>query len=323
MPISTVFTALRALLGLAVFVTGLGVLRYGLRKVWSDRTEQIIAKLVRTPLRGLLTGIGATVVTQSSAAVTIMSMALVGAGVLRFPDTVGLILGTNIGSTLTVGLLALNAQRAGPWLVAMGVGAYIVSRVAAPTLGRGRARIDALAVSAVGFGTLFVGYAFIETTLRPLASSPAVMRWLTEANSHPALGVLVGTLVTAAIGSSSASTAMVLALAGSHALALDAAVAVVLGNNVGTCVTAVIASIGGSRDVQRVAATHVLLNVAGAAVFLVGLHPFVELVTWIAPTPPARVAAAHILFNVISSAVALPFAAQIARALYSLLPDRN
>ncbi len=320
MPIPALSVALRAVAGLVVFIVGLTALRRGLRAVWSSRAERMISRLVRTPLRGLFTGIAATVLVQSSTAVTIMSMAMVSAGALRFPDTIGLILGSNIGSTLTVGLLALDVERAGPWLAGAGIILFLAGRAFLP--GKSRARADALAVSAVGFGTLFVGYSFIEAALQPIVASPLVTDWLAGANVHPALGLLVGTLVTAAIGSSSASTAMVLALAGSGALTLPAAVAVIFGNNIGTCVTAVIASIGGSRDVQRVAATHVLLNVVGAAAFMPLLDPFVRLVILVAPTPAMRVAAAHILFNVICSVAALPFSARIARALYVLLPDR-
>ena len=318
---AALWTAGRILFGLAVFVLGLAVLRFGLRTVWSARTERLLARLVRTPARGLCTGIGATVLTQSSAAVTVMSMALVGAGALRFADTVGIVLGTNIGSTFTVGLLTLGPERLAPYLIAGGAAAFAGAHLFAPAALRRRAR--ALAVSAAGFGTLFIGFAAIEGALAPLASSPAALHWLLMAKAHPIAGVLAGTAVTAMIGSSSASTAMVLALAETSALPLPAAIALVLGNNIGTCITAVLAGIGGSRDVQRVAAAHVLLNVAGAAVFLGILHPFALLVQTVAHSPGGQVAVAHFLYNAICSLAALPFARAIARALTRWLPERK
>lgn len=309
-------TAGHILAGLAIFVAGLAALRHGLQSVWSARTEAVLARLVKTPTRGFLTGIAATLLTQSSAAVTIMSMALVAAGALTFADTVGIVLGTNIGSTLTVGLLSFDLERFGPILAAGGVSGFLAARLFLPRTCRQRA--SALAVSLAGFGTLFAGFSLIESAVRPLAASPAIYQWLLLARTHPLLGVLAGTAATAMIGSSSASTAMVLALAQSSSFPLQASIALVLGNNIGTCVTAVLASLGGNRDVRRVAATHVLLNVAGAAVFLPLLTPFSDLVRILVDGRGTQVAAAHFLYNVICSLAALPFARLIARGVTRL-----
>lgn len=304
--------------GLCIFVLGLTALRRGLRSIWSARAGAVLASLVKTPGRGFLTGIGATILTQSSAVVTVMSMALVGAGALTFADTVGIVLGTNIGSTFTVGLLSIDLARFGPALVAIGIGGFFAARLFIPKAYRERA--GAVTVSLTGFGTLFVGFSLILSAVRPLATSPTLYGWLLLARAHPLLGVLAGTVVTATIGSSSASTALVLALAESSSFPLQASIALVLGNNIGTCVTAVLASIGGNRDVKRVAATHVLLNVAGAAAFLPLLTPFSDLVRAITTDRGAQVAAAHFFYNVVCSLAALPFARGIARGLTRLLP---
>lgn len=306
-------------IGLAVFIGGLFIMRFGLRTVATRHAEHMLAALVKTPWRGLLTGIGATLITQSSAAVTILSMGLVASGVLRFSETIGIILGTNIGSTLTVGLLTLNLERFGPWVVGVGVTAYLMHAVFTHVR-KTRRMWRATAVSLIGFGILFTGFGIISHAVQPFATSPAMLHYLTAAQGHPWTGLLAGTLITALIGSSSATTAVTITLAKTGSLPLISAIAVVFGNNIGTCTTALLASIGGSRDVQRVAATHVLLNVAGAIVFMLFLQPFTDLVRQSTDNPAQQVAVAHILFNVLSSLIALPFASKIARILVRILP---
>ena len=305
--------------GLGVFLLGLFTMRQGLTAVSSKHMERAIAALVKTPTRGLVTGIMATLFMQSSAAVTILSMGLVSAGVLQFSETIAIILGTNIGSTLTVGLLSLGVERIGPWLVVIGIVLFLL--VAIITRHQKRSKLRGLALSIVGFGTLFVGFGLIGQAMQPIIVSRAIADLLLYAEIHPWLGVVAGTVLTAIITSSSASTALTLTLAKAGALSLSAAITVVFGNNVGTCITAVLASIGGSKPVQRVAATHVLLNVAGVVVFMLFLKPFTNLIVSLSADVSHQVALAHILFNVISSLLALPFTRQIAWLLEKYLPD--
>ncbi|MHB1683220.1 MAG: Na/Pi cotransporter family protein [Bacilli bacterium] len=307
--------------GMAVFVTGLLTMRYGLTQAASSYTERRIKTFVRTPARGLLTGVAATLVTQSSTAVTLISMGLVAADILSFTDTIGIILGTNIGSTLTVGLLSLNVERIGPYLILAGLIAYLGALSLRRTAPR-RRQIGQFAISVIGFGTLFVGFHVMTAAAAPLAASPGVTQALLVARVHPFAGVLTGAVVTAVIGSSSASTALALSLAKTGALPLVTAIAVVLGNNIGACTTALLASIGGNRSVQRVAATHVLLNVCGVALFMLILRPFAAVVSVLVRDPGGQVALAHVLFNVISSLLALPFVYRIAAWLEIILPER-
>lgn len=312
---------LRVALGLGIFVLGLFTMRRGLTLASSNRLAARIKQSVKTPARGLLTGIIATLATQSSAAVTITSMGLVSAGVLAFADTIGVILGTNIGSSFTVGLLTLKLERFAPWLLAIGVALFFAPKGRRKSA-NGLAWMRPLAVALVGFGTIFAGFGIMSSAVRPIAEMPQITYWLTQAKQNPWLGVLAGTVVTAAVGSSSATTALTVGLAQSGALPIQGALAIVFGNNVGTCATALLAAIGGSRPVQRVAATHVLLNVAGAALFTLGLGPFTRLVVAGTSVPGEQVILGHILFNVLSSLAALPFARGIARLLESWLPDR-
>lgn len=306
--------------GLLLFVLGLFTLRMGLRHASGPRTQRLIATLVRTPARGLLTGIGATLVMQSSAAVTVLSMGLVATGMLTFENTIGIILGTNIGSTFTVGLLTLNLERFGPYVVAVASFAFALLALSRHRFARLWPLLRSLCLCVAGFGTLFVGFGVMGSATAGLMQSDTLRQWLLIASVHPLAGVGAGALVTALIGSSSASTALTLTLANGGLVPLPAAIAIVLGNNIGTCVTAVLASIGGGRPVQRVAATHVLLNVAGALLFLPFLRPFAQLIRQFAHAPGSQVALAHVLFNVACSLAALPFAAAIARLLVRLLP---
>lgn len=318
----TVFSALAHLgAGLALFLVGLVTLRAGLRKAATTHMHRWIRRLVRTPWRGCLTGIAATMVMQSSAAVTIISMGLVGAGVLSFPDTIGVILGTNIGSTFTVGLLALEIERIGPWLALSGFAAFAAMwLLLRPRRSRLWQLARAVCISLVGFGALFTGFGLMNAAAQPLLTSPALRTLILATVAHPVVGVVAGTVLTALIGSSSATTALVISLAAQGGIPLTAAIAFVFGNNIGTCLTAILASIGGTRPVQRVAATHVLLNVGATLCFLPLLTPFTWIVTTLAPTPAGQIVLAHVLFNVISSLAALPFAKPIAVSLTRLLP---
>lgn len=314
------FTFLRIGGGLALFILGLYTLRAGLQTQSGTSAKRWILRLVRTPARGLLTGIGATLITQSSAAVTVLSMGLVASGLLTFENTIGIILGTNIGSTFTVGLLTLKLERFGPVLVLLAGGTFVILAMQRERLSKLWPVLRALCISVAGFGTLFVGFGVIASATSGLLQSDTLRAWLLLATDHPAFGIATGAVVTALIGSSSASTALTLSLAQAGALPLPAAIAIVFGNNIGTCLTAVLASIGGTRPVQRVAATHVLLNVTGALVFLPFIQPFAVLLRQFSQNPGTQVALAHVLFNVISSLAALPFTGVIARTLVRLLP---
>ncbi len=300
---------LSLVLGLIVFLTGLLTLRNGLTRLASKQTEKWIQQFVKTPFRGVVIGIIATLFTQSSAAVTIISMGLVSAGVLEFSDTIAIILGTNVGSTFTVGLLSLNVERIGPYVLALGLLLLF------------HKRLRAVAISIAGFGVLFIGFHLMTSAVVPITKTPLIINWLVQAKNQPWFGLLAGTIVTALIGSSSASTALTLGLTQSGALPLLGAVAVVFGNNIGTCMTAILASLGGSRAVKRVAATHVLLNVVGALLFMVFIAPFTDLILHLSSDPGRQVFLAHLLFNVISSWIAYPFVKQIAKGIEHLLPD--
>ncbi len=321
MSYSMLKTAVMILVGLCVFIVGLLTMRHGLTQATSSKMERVISRLVKTPLRGLLTGMIATLFTQSSAAVTIISMGLVAANTLQFTDTIGIILGTNIGSTFTIGLLSLNVARFGPYVILAGVVLYFIS-MAQKKADISRSQLHHLGIGVIGFGTLFVGFHLMTTAASPLVAAPIFAHWLLLAKVHPITGLLAGTAITAIIGSSSATTALTLTLAKTGALSLLGATAIVFGNNIGTCTTALLASIGGVRPVKRVAATHVLLNVTGAALFMLFLHPFTAAIEQLTNDIGAQVALAHILFNIISSLLALPFISQIAWVLERILPDR-
>ncbi len=316
-----VYTFFTIAMGLAIFLLGLFTLRNGLTNLASHKAEQWIQQFVNTPLRGVAVGIAATLFTQSSAAVTIISMGLVSAGVLEFSDTIAIILGTNVGSTFTVGLLSLNVERIGPYVLAIGS----ILLISAFTLSRNykhARRLRAISLSIAGFGVLFIGFHLMTSAVEPIAKSEFITRWLVASQIQPWLGLLGGALVTALIGSSSASTALTLSLTQSGALPLLGAIAIVFGNNIGTCMTAILASLGGSRAVKRVAATHVLLNVAGAMLFMIFIAPFTDLILHLSSDSGRQVFLAHFLFNAISSWIAYPFTRQIASGLMRLIPDK-
>lgn len=300
-------------LGIGGFLAGLWVLRTGLERMAFDRLPHLIKRFVKTPTRGLLTGTVLTALIHSSAAVSIISIGLVSAGAMTFADSLGVILGSNIGTTVTTQLLAFPME--GLILPLIGVG-LLLSLVL-----RGSYRYIGLAT--LGFAILMIALELIERALRPLAGTAWFREVLELSSQMPLLGVLAGAVLTALITSSTATTMLTVALASQGLIELPGAIAIILGNNIGTCITSVFAAIGAPLNAKRVALAHVILNVLGAAVFLPLLTPFAVFCQLWSTDIAIQVATSHLLFNVISSLVVWPFTRQYAAFICRLLPERS
>lgn len=301
---------LSPLLGLFCLLYGMSVLRLGLERFAADAFKQVLQKMTVTPWRAFWSGTAATALLQSSTALTVMTVSLVDAGLLRFENALGLILGSNIGTTITTQLLAFSLDSLAPYLLLAGsLGFLFVSN-----------KYRYLALSAFGLGLLILALYFLETGMAPFAEMAVVRNFLYQLGDHHLQGVLAGTLLAALLHSSAATTGLVMMLAEGGYLTLPTALAFILGANIGTCFTALLASLVTNRAAQRVAVFHVLLNLAGVLLFLPFVTPCAYALEAFGGSLSRQVANAHTLFNVISSLLAFPFLPWAARFLRRMIP---
>jgi phosphate:Na+ symporter len=300
-------------LGLFGFLFGMWVMRMSMERMASDKLPQVIKRFVRTPTHGLLTGMVLTALIHSSAGVSIISIGLVSAGVMTFADSLGVILGTNIGTTVTTQVLSYNLDAL--------ILPSIIAGLVFSTILRGNAQYTGLAI--LGFGGIFLALELIERALMPLADAAWFREVLALSSRHPLLGVLAGTVLTALITSSTATTMLTVVLAGQGLIDLPGAIAIIFGNNIGTCITSVIAAIGTPLNAKRVALAHVILNVFGVALFLPFIPWLADLCVWFSDDISVQVATSHLLFNLISSLLVWPFTRWYADLICWLMPDRT
>ncbi len=307
---------LRLLGGLALFLYGMQMMSAGLEEAAGARLQKLLAKLTGRPLAGVLVGAGVTAVIQSSSATTVMVVGFVNAGMMTLRQAVGVIMGANIGTTVTGQLIALDIGQIAPVFAICGVLPAVFSK---------RRTLRLCGQVTAGLGFLFIGMSMMSSALAPLAQSPRFIRLLTSFQS-PILGILAGTVFTAVIQSSSASVGILQALAANGLIGADAAVYVLFGQNIGTCITAALAAVGTSQNAKRAAAVHILFNVFGTAIFtplcmVIPLRAFVES---LAPgDPAAQIAHMHTLFNVASTLLLFPFGGALARLAERILPEEK
>ncbi|MCL6452456.1 MAG: Na/Pi symporter [Alicyclobacillus sp.] len=300
-------------LSLAAFLLSLRVMRTGLEGLGQARLAKLLQRFVRTPTRGILTGTAVTALLQSSAAVTAIAVGLVAAGTMTFRDAVGLVLGANVGSTVTPQLLTLDLWVfAVPLLVLGGVGLF--SR---------RPGVRHAAMAMIGFASIFIALQALSAALEPLTELGQVAAVLRAAGSTPAVALLAGVLCSAAMQSSTATTVLAMALTSDGVIPLSGAIAIVIGANVGTCLTSVVAALGQSREAQQVALAHVLLNVGGAMAFLPALGPFANWMAALSADPGQQVANANTCFNLICTLALWPFTRPFADCVQRLLPNQR
>ncbi|MBL0388361.1 Na/Pi cotransporter family protein [Tumebacillus sp. ITR2] len=306
-------STLLLILGLGGFLAGMWIMRTGMEKMAVDRLPEIIKRFVKTPTRGLLTGTVLTALIHSSAGVTIISIGLVSAGAMTFADSLGVILGSNIGTTVTTQVLSFGIQQLFlPFLI---VGAILSIFL------RGTYKYIGLAV--LGFGAIFLALELIERALEPLSAMPWFRDILAYSSNHPLLGVLAGTVLTAMITSSTATTMLTIVLASQGLVDLPGAIAIIIGNNIGTTVTSIIAAVGTPLNAKRVALAHIILNVLGGAAFLPFIGGFAELCRWFGGDIGVQVATSHLLFNLISSLAVWPFTKWFAKLVCWMMPEKK
>ncbi|WP_438433319.1 Na/Pi cotransporter family protein [Gorillibacterium sp. sgz500922] len=291
--------------GLVLLLYGMKLMEFSLERAAGPRLPQLLARFTGTPLRGMAASSLLTAIMQSSTAVTVVTIGLVNAGLMRFSQTLGIILGTNIGTCLTTELIGLSLGQAALPLLLGSALIWLAAMAVADKRPRAR-RLGFTALAAAGFACILLGVGLMQS-LTPELEARGLFTWLVHRSQDSQIwGVLAGAAVTAVIHSSAAATAMTMTLVGAGVFPPELGIAVVFGANVGTCATALIASIGGSRYGAYVAWTHTLLNVGGAALFYPFIPALAQLVAHMSADAAVQMARAQTLFNVLSSLLALP-----------------
>lgn len=302
---------LAVVLSLVAFIGGLKLMRRGLEGMAEGRLARWIERLAKTPTRGILTGTATTALLQSSAALTAITVGLVAGKSLTFRSGLGLVLGANVGSTITPQMLNLNL-----WVIVLP--SLVLGALAVLTR---RPSLRRPGEALIGFACIFIALQALKVSLHPLTTSVWFTHALAVAGGHIALAMVVGCITSAIVQSSTAVTILTMTMASAGLIPMTGAVAIVLGANVGTCLTSVIAAIGESRQAQQVALAHVILNVLGALAFLPLIGPFTTTVSWLSADPAQLIANAHTIFNIICTLVVWPFTRQFATMIERLLPD--
>ncbi|HHY47370.1 MAG TPA: Na/Pi cotransporter family protein [Firmicutes bacterium] len=281
--------------GFLMLLTGIEGLRLGLARGLGARWQGLLEKGTGNPLIGAILGFVVTALLQSSSAVTVMTIALVNAGVMGLKEAFSVVIGANVGTTLTAQVAVFSAGRLGLPLVAGG---------AIMCLWR-RSRTAGLSLS--GTGLIFLGIETMTRSLAPVAQSKAFHHLMAGFGQNAAWGIVFGALVTAIVQSSSAVTCVVVAMAREGIIGLTAAVALTLGSNIGTCVTGFLAGVRSSQPARAVAVANLAFNVAGVLVVFPMLEQFVWVISRLSPDPGQQAAYAHMLFNVLSGVGGLLF----------------
>ena len=300
--------------GLALFLYGMQMMSNGLEAAAGNKMKSILEKLTSNRIKGVLVGAGITAVIQSSSATTVMVVGFVNSGLMTLQQAVWIIMGANIGTTITGQLIALDIGAIAPLFAILGVGAIMFSK---------NEKVHHISSIIAGLGILFMGMDMMGAAMEPLQESEAFINLMTQF-SNPLLGILVGAVFTAVIQSSSASVGILQALAATGMIPLSSAVYVLFGQNIGTCITAVLASIGTKVNARRTTIIHLMFNIIGTALFTVicMVTPYVSLIESITPGDPvAQIANAHTIFNIVTTLILLPFGTYMARAAEKILPD--
>lgn len=300
--------------GLALFLYGMQMMSSNLEAVAGNRMKQILERLTANRFLGVLVGAGITAIIQSSSATTVMVVGFVNSGLMTLNQAIWIIMGANIGTTITGQLIALDIGALAPLIAFVGV---------VPIVFLKNKKAQHIGGIIAGIGVLFIGMGMMSDSMMPLRESEVFVQFMTQF-SNPFLGILAGAVFTAIIQSSSASVGILQALAKSGVVTLDSAVYVLFGQNIGTCITAVLASIGTGRNAKRTTIIHLSFNVIGTIVFVTicSFLPFTEWMTELAPGDPvAQIANVHTIFNITTTILLLPFGTQLAKLATRILPD--
>jgi phosphate:Na+ symporter len=298
---------LELIAGLALFLFGMNMMSENLEKAAGSNLRKLLNALTKNKYLGLIVGALFTMVIQSSSATTVMAVGLVNTGLMSLAQSVGVIFGANIGTTITAQLIAFKLTKAAPVLLFAGIALMLFIK---------KKSVRRIGAVILGFGLLFFGLNTMSHAMKPLRTMQEFQDLMIRFKEMPVLGILTGTLLTTLIQSSSASVGIVQALAMQGLIGIDSAIFIVLGTNIGTCITAVLAAIGTSKNAKRAALIHLMFNVFGS-MLMIGILHLLPITTWVQAWSPGNVerqiANSHLLFNVIATIIFLPMSGLLVR----------
>lgn len=311
--------------GLAMFLFGMEQMGDGLKAAAGERMKEILAKLTKNRISAAVTGALVTAVIQSSSVTTVLAVGFVSAGLMQFTQCIGIIMGANVGTTMTAQIVAFNVEEAALALIAIGFFMLFLGK---------KDKVKQIGGIVMGLGLIFYGMGVMSHAMVPLRSYEPFLDLMVKME-NPLIGILVATVFTALVQSSSATTGIVIVMASQGFVSLEAGIALAFGSNIGTCITALLASVGKPREALRVSAVHVLFNVLGVLLWL----PFIDQlagmtvafspaspeltgVERLAAEAPRQIANANTLFNLVNTVVFLGLAGVIAGMVRWLVPDQ-
>lgn len=301
--------------GLGLLLYGIKILGEGLELAAGPKLKTLLEKMTSNRFFAVIVGFVITTLIQSSSATTVMIVGFVNTGIMNLTQAIGVIMGANIGTTTTSVLVSLDIGKYAP--IAIGIGAFW-SMFAKKNMHKH------LGLAVTGFGMLFLGMTLMQSSMKPLAESDLFKNWILSAN-NPAIAILIGLVTTAIIQSSAASIGILQALASQGLIPLSFAVYVIYGQNIGTCVTALISTIGTKKNSKRTAVMHILFNVIGT-IFFIAISKFVPFIDWIEQATSntmMQLSLVHIIFNVVSTIIMFPFANWLVKLSEIIIPDKK
>lgn len=322
-----IFSILTMVGGLALFLYGMHVMGEGLSKASGGRLERILENLTSNPIKAVLLGAGVTAVIQSSSATTVMVVGFVNSGIMKLSQAIGIIMGANVGTTVTSWILSLAGLEGNsifikllkptsftPIMAIIGVGFIMFSK---------NERKKDIGTILIGFAVLMFGMDTMSSAVKPLADVPEFTNILTMF-SNPILGLVAGTLLTAIIQSSSASVGILQALCVTGSITFSSALPIIMGQNIGTCITALLSSVGANKNAKRAAVVHLYFNLIGTVVFMCVvylLHGIFNFSFWSHAANPADIAIIHSIFNITATLLLLPFSTVLEKLAYITIPE--
>ncbi len=303
--------------GLAFFLYGMDKMSNGMKATAGNKMRSILASLTKNRVIAMTVGAFVTMVIQSSSATTVMLVSFVQAGLLNLGQSMGVILGADIGTTITAQMIAFKLTDYALLMVAAGFALRFMGKTE---------KIKAAGDIILGFGILFFGMKLMSDVMKPLRTYPVFIDLMKDLET-PLMGILVGAAFTAVVQSSSATTGVLIVLAQQGLISLEAGIPVIFGANIGTCVTAAIAGIGASREAKRVAIAHVLFKLAGVGLFIFWIPQFAGIIKTLAEQfgsgTARQLANAHTIFNVSLGIIFLPFIGLFSKVIYMVLPEKD
>ena len=300
--------------GLALFLYGLSLLSNGLQKVAGDRFRQMLEKLTDRPIKGVFVGLFTTAMVQSSSVTTVSLLGFINSGLMTLEQAVGVVLGAEIGTTVTAQIVSFKIGTMFFPLIGVGFFLFFFAR---------KEKYKNLGHIILGFGILFLGMHTMSSVLRPLSSNTFFVNTLKNFGKTPVLGIVAGAVFTGIIQSSSATTGLVIAMGRQNIIDLNSAIPIIMGANIGTCVTALIASVGSSLSAKRAAMSHFTFNTVGVLLFFPLLAQFTWIISLTSPELSRQIANAHTMFNTTMTIIMLPATGLLVALVKRIIPGED